>query len=92
MAYRSGCDVLPVCLNIKKCRYAPFRKIEVVFGKIIKNSELGFVNGGNDEYKHATDIIFKEIISLGNFEGLPAYDPENDKILKKKKRSRKRGK
>ena len=92
MAYRSGCDVLPVCLNIKKCRYAPFRKIEVVFGKLIKNSELGFVNGGNDEYKHATDIIFKEIISLGSFEGLPTYDPENDKILKKKKRSRKRGK
>jgi 1-acyl-sn-glycerol-3-phosphate acyltransferase len=90
MAYRSGCDVLPVCLNIKKCRYAPFRKIEVIFGKLIKNSALGFVNGGNDEYKKATSIIFDEIVKLGSFSALPAYDPQNDKILKKNKRKRRK--
>ena len=90
IAYRSGCDVLPVCLNIKKAKYAPFRKIEVVFGKPIKNSELGFINGGNDEYKTATKIIFDEIIKLGDFSNLPAYKAENDKILKKNRKKRRK--
>ena len=90
MAYRSGCDVLPVCLNIKKAKYAPFRKIEVIFGKMIKNSDLGFVNGGNDEYKKATSTIFDEIVKLGSFSDLPAYDPKNDKILKKNRRKKRK--
>ena len=90
IAYRSGCDVLPVCLNLKKAKYAPFRRIEVVFGKIIKNSELGFVNGGGDEYKIATNIIFDEIIKLGDFSNLPAYSAEKDKILKKNRKKRRK--
>ena len=90
MAYRSGCDVLPVCLNIKKAKYAPFRRIEVVFGKIIKNSELGIENGGGDEYVNATKKIFDEIIKLGNFDNLPPYDSKNDKILKKNKKKRRK--
>ena len=64
--------------------------VEVVFGKIIKNSELGFVDGGNEEYKNATNIIFNEIVKLGNFETLPPYNSENDKILKKNRKKRRK--
>ena len=48
------------------------RKIQIIFGKPIKYSELGFVNGGSDEYKNATDKIFGEILKLGGYAALPA--------------------
>ena len=50
IAYRSGCNVLPVCIKVKKNEYAPFRRVEIVYGKLIKNSELGFTTGGSAEY------------------------------------------
>lgn len=67
VAYRSGCDVIPVFLKTKGNKYGIFKKIEIIYGKPIKNSELGFVNGGNDEYKAATDKIFDEILKLGGY-------------------------
>lgn len=65
IAYRSGCNVVPVCISAKDHRYRIFRLVNIIFGKPITNSELGFVNGGNEEYKAATERIFAEIISLG---------------------------
>ena len=81
IAYQSGCDVLPVCIKIKGCKYRFLRKTEVVFGKVIKNSELGFVNGGTAEYKAATELIFSKITELGDYSDLPA--PKNEKRGKK---------
>ena len=75
IAYQSGCDVIPVCIKTKKFKYGFFRKIEIIFGKAIKNSEFEFVNGGSEEYKAATDKIFKAVLSLGGYDALPA--PEN---------------
>ncbi len=68
ISYRSGCDVVPVCIKTKGFKYHFLGKIDIIFGKPIKNSELGFVNGGTDEYKTATDKIFGEILRLGGFE------------------------
>lgn len=67
IAYKSGIDILPVFIRVKNNKYSFLRKIEIVFGKPIKNSELGFTNGGSEEYKAATDKIFSEILKLGGY-------------------------
>ena len=83
IAYRSRCDVIPVCLQMDNGKYGIFRKVKVIFGKPIKNSDLNFINGGQDEYKYATDLIFNEIIKLSDYSMLPNYDPLKDKHNKK---------
>ena len=86
IAYHSKCDVVPVCINIKGAKYGLFKRVEVIFGKPISYSQLGFNEGGRDEYLAATEKIFKEICALGDYSSLPAYDASKDKIKKKKKR------
>ncbi len=70
IAYHSGCDVLPICIKTKRIKYTPFCRKEIIFGKPIKNSLLGFENGGNEEYRSATDKIFAEIVKLGGYDKL----------------------
>ena len=89
IAYHAGCDVVPVCINIKKCKYSLFRRTEIIYGEPIKYSALGFNEGGRDEYNKATEIIFNRIVEMGDFSDLPAYDPANDKFNKKKRKKRK---
>lgn len=67
VSYRSGCDVIPVFIKTKGNKYGIFKRTEIFYGKPIKNSALGFKNGGSDEYKIATDIIFDAILSLGGY-------------------------
>ncbi len=86
IAYHSKCDIVPVCLNIKKGRYAFLRKVEVIFGKTIPYAELGFEKGGSEEYARATDRIFADICALADFSYLPAYDPETARKKKTKKK------
>ncbi len=83
IAYRSECDVIPVCLQMKNGKYGLFRKVEVRFGKPIPNSAFGFKNGGHDEYERATDLMFGEVVNLSDYASLPFYDPEKDKHNKK---------
>ena len=64
LAYRSGCDVIPAFIKVKKHKYGLFKRVEVIFGKPIPNAELGFENGGTEEYKRATEIIFNTLVSL----------------------------
>lgn len=85
IAYHAKCDVIPVCINIKKAKYALFRKTEIIFGEPIKYDELGFDQGGRDEYERATNLIFEHIVNLGDYSSLPDYDPSSDK---KKAKSR----
>lgn len=77
IAYHSKCDVLPVCINTKGAKYGFFSKKEIIFGKMIRNEELGFENGGTNEYVSATEKIFSEITSLTDFSALPSYEQEN---------------
>lgn len=79
ITYRAGCDVVPVCIKTKGFKYHFLGKIEVVFGRPIPYSALGFKNGGSEEYEHATDVIFKEVVKLGGFDSLPSPEKENEK-------------
>ncbi|MBQ8303103.1 MAG: (d)CMP kinase [Clostridia bacterium] len=86
IAYHAKCDVVPVCIQLKKGKYSLFRRTDIIYGKPIKYSELGFSEGGRDEYAKATDMIFESIVSLGDFSSLPDYDPALEKQKKRKKR------
>lgn len=72
IAYHSGCDVIPVCIKTTGNKYRFLRKIEVRFGKPIKNSEFSFDKGGSAEYKLASEKIFNEILKLGDYAALPS--------------------
>lgn len=82
IAYHSGADVVPVCIKTKGAKYGLFRRVEVIFGKPIKNTDLGFKNGGSAEYKAATDKIFSEIVKIGEYNDLPDYDEGVKKEVK----------
>ena len=82
IAYHSGCDVLPVCIKLKGGRYGFLRKTEIIFGEVIKNSELGFSEGGTKEYKAATEKIFAAVTEMGDYSNLPAPTPEKSKRRK----------
>ena len=67
IAYRSGCDVIPVFIKTKGNKYGFFKKTELFYGAPIKNSSLGFTHGGKDEYDAAANMIFDEILKLGGY-------------------------
>lgn len=75
IAYHARCNVVPVCININKGKYGFMRKVEVIFGKPISYDELGFENGGRDEYEAVTERIFSEVVKLGSYDSLPVYLP-----------------
>lgn len=72
IAYRSGAALIPVCIKTEGIKYSLFKKVTVIFGKPISYDELGFNDGGNEEYKAATEKVFAEVIKLGG------YDAETD--------------
>lgn len=67
VTYRSGCDVIPVFIKTKGNKYGIFKKIEILYGKPIKNSNFGFKSGGSSEYESAANLIFDEILKLGGY-------------------------
>ena len=68
IAYRSGCDVLPVYIKTKKNKTGLFRRSECIIGDVIRNEELGFKDGGSEEYIAATQIIVDRICTLGEMD------------------------
>ena len=86
IAYHSGCNVLPVYIKTKKAKFRLFKRIDVYYGDVIPYSELGFTNGGTEEYKAASEKIFDTINSLADRSSLPPFDPAKEA---KKKRRRK---
>ena len=73
IAFRSGCDVLPVCIKVKKNKYGLFRRVTIVVGKLIPHEELPFGNGGTESYQAVTERVFAEVVNLGDFSSLPSY-------------------
>ena len=65
IAYRSGACVVPAYIKTKAYRVKPFRRTEIIIGKPIANSDLGFVSGGTAEYSAASHMIFDAICDLG---------------------------
>ena len=88
IAYHAKCDVIPVTINIKGAKYGIFRRTEVIFGKPFSYSELGFKDGGRDEYAKATELVFNEVVKNGDFSSLPDYDPTLDRVKNKKRKKR----
>ena len=78
IAHKSQSDVIPVCIKVKKHKYGLFRRVEIIFGEVIPYQALGFKNGGSDEYRAATDIIFEEIVRLGDFEASSRTDASEE--------------
>ena len=76
LAYRSGCDIIPAYIKVKKNKYALFRRVKVIFGKPIPYIELGFMKGGTEEYTKATEAIFSKILSLDS--DRPALPPREN--------------
>ena len=67
VAFRSGCDIIPVFIKTKNNKYRIFRKVEIFYGKPIKNTDLGFIGGGRDEYEAAAEKIFAASLELGGY-------------------------
>lgn len=67
VVYRSQVPAIPVCIKMKKNKYALFRRVDVIVGAPIKYEELGFENGGSAEYQAATRKIFGRVCELGGF-------------------------
>lgn len=87
IAYHAKCDIVPVCINVKGGKYGFLKRTEIIFSKPIKYSELGFTEGGRDEYAKATQLVFDEIVKNGTaYVNLPDYDPKQDKHNKKRKK------
>ena len=79
IAYRSGCGVIPVCIKVKKLKYTLFCKKEIIIGKPIPHSELGFVEGETNDYAAVTSKIFAQVLKLGGYSALPSDEEKGDK-------------
>lgn len=64
IAFRSGCDVLPVAVETKSRYLRPFKKTVIIVGERIPFAELGLEEGNSDSYKRATELIFDRICTL----------------------------
>ena len=78
IACRAGCGVIPVCIRVKKFKYTLFSKKEIIIGKPITHSALGFIEGETNDYAAATKLIFDEIVRLGGFDKLPAPERKSE--------------
>ena len=77
IAYRSKSDILPVFIQTKNNKYKLFKKVNIIFGKPIKNNELGLFSAGKEAYDQAAKLIFSKVIELGGYKILPrAKDDE----------------
>lgn len=65
IAYRAKCDVLPVYIKTKGNHVRPFKKTEIHFGTPIPFEKLCFSEGGKDEYKKASELIFDRVCTIG---------------------------
>lgn len=74
IAYHSHADILPVCIKTEGLKYRFMRKIEIIYGKPIKYSELGFEKGSVGEFKDATNKAFDVICELGGYTSLPSAE------------------
>ena len=70
LAVKARVQVLPCYVRIKKMRWAPFRRVDVYFGELIKYEELGFEEKKFSEFNAASKYVAEKIVALC---------PENEK-------------
>ncbi|MBQ2766579.1 MAG: 1-acyl-sn-glycerol-3-phosphate acyltransferase [Clostridia bacterium] len=66
IAMRADAPVIPVCIKMKKNRYALFRPIYVIFGEPIMPAALATDAAGSSGFAQAAQMIFAEICRLGD--------------------------
>ena len=66
IAAHAGVPILPVCIRMKKQKYAFLRRVEVLIGKPISPEELGLTKEDPD-YRAAAERAFAEVLALGGF-------------------------
>ena len=64
IAYRAGCDVLPIAIETKNRKLLPFHKTVILVGERIPFAELGLTEGNTETYRHAAEVIFDRICTL----------------------------
>ena len=64
IAFRAGCDVLPVAVETKSRYLRPFKKTVIIVGERIPFAALGLEEGNSESYKRATEMIFDRICTL----------------------------
>lgn len=64
ISYRAKCGIIPVFIKTKKRQVKFFRKTEIIIGKPIEYEELGFTDGGKNEYRDVSEHIFRVICDL----------------------------
>ena len=74
IAARAECPVLPVCIHIKKQRYAPLRRVNIIIGKPLMPEALGLLEE-SPNYREAANAVFREVCALGGY--TPSLLPED---------------
>ena len=64
IAQQTGADILPVKIATKEGKVCFFRKVRIVCGDVIPNSELRITDGKPSELKFASNMIMERINSL----------------------------
>ncbi|MBE6631686.1 MAG: 1-acyl-sn-glycerol-3-phosphate acyltransferase [Ruminococcaceae bacterium] len=62
--YRAKVPVLPVCIETKDNKMHIFGKTKIKIGKPIYYEEFGFESGNTEEFKKASELIFKRITDM----------------------------
>ena len=75
IAARAKCPILPVCIRIKRMRYALLRRVDVIIGKPILPETLGLLEEAPN-YREAAEAAFREICALGGY--TPSLLPEGN--------------
>ena len=73
IAARAGVPVLPVCIHIKKQRYALFRRVDVIVGEPISLERLGLLSD-EPSFRDAATTAFSAVCELGGYR--PSALPE----------------
>ena len=66
IAAHAKVPLLPVCIRMKKQRYALFRRVEVIIGRPVAPEALGLLDE-SPNYRAAADAIYAEVCALGGF-------------------------
>ena len=66
IAAHAGVPVLPICIQMKKQKYALFRRVNIIIGQPISREELGLTLP-EPEYRAVAERAFSEVLRLGGF-------------------------
>ncbi len=66
IAAHAGVPILPICIRMKKQKYAFLRRVEILVGQPISQETLGLTLPDPD-YRIAAERAFAEVLRLGGF-------------------------